>query len=227
MKKIVGFILLCFVIQITQSRVNAQTTAEYEGLTYYLDKEEAFNAAREQGKQVILFWGTDQCSRCNQTKKNLADELFTSLLEENYILWYCKTSNNKTDSLVVVDYFAHLDIASFPTIGIIDMFDTKKAHGLTTGRTVAVSELNSLLRQYVSNDIITESIPVSIYTNDNSLIIENSIENETISIYTLNGSIVEKFTKTELSIVRSVSGYPKGILFITSSSGWTQKVVIK
>ena len=232
MKKIIYVILLCFMMQITQFGVSAQNTAVYEGLTYYLDKAEAFAAAREQGKQVFLFWGSDDCGRCDRTKVNLADKSLTSLLEENYILWYCRTAATSTvntkDSPDVADYLAHLDVG-YPTVCIIDLYDTTVAHGLITRRVLSVNELLSMLTQRVDNDFIAdnERQSISIYTTDNSLVIKNSIENETVSIYTTNGSLVEKFTKTELSIVRSLSGYPKGILFITSNFGWTQKVVIK
>ena len=232
MKKIIGFISLCFVIQITQLGINAQSTVVYEGLTYYLNKAEAFDAAREQGKKVFLLWGSDACVRCNQTKYNLANSSLSSLLD-NYILWYCKTDANSTintkDSPDVADYLSHLELAPFPAVCVIELSDIKKANGLRVGNTMSVNALYSLLSQYVDNDFIVgdKNTLVNIYTNDNCLIISNSIENETLSIYTASGSLVEKFTKTELFITRSLSGYPKGVLFIISNSGWTQKIVIK
>ena len=234
MKKEIVLICLCIAFQVTQYEMKAQNTAVYEGLTYYMDKKEAFEAATAQGKQVLLFWGSDACSRCNQVKKNLAHSSMASLLENNYILWYCKTvagsTVNSQDSPDVADYLANL-IVSFPTLCVINTTDKKTAHGLVTGRIVGVDELRTMLTQYqdVKNSFVvdTENESVTVYTNDKSLIIKNNILNEIVSIYTIGGSAVDRFVKTDQSVARNLSTYPKGILFVTSSSGWARKVVIK
>ncbi|MDR0699171.1 MAG: hypothetical protein LBG28_08155 [Tannerella sp.] len=217
-------------LQVISQGMNAQKTAVYEGLTYYLDKKEAFDTATVQGKQVFLFWGSVSCSRCNQVKKNLAHRTLTSILQEHYILWYCDDNEYSRGTPEVIDYLSVVPTPNvpYPALCIIDTFDITKAHGLVWGKTLTVSQLYDMLTKYVANDYIDDDKRSNnAYISRNKLIVKSDATKEEIIVYAVTGSQVDKFNKTEPTLMRDASSYPSGILIIAGSSGWARKVILK
>lgn len=227
MKKIIYSVFLCFVILVS-SDINAQNTANYEGMTWYLDKKEAFDSASVQRKQVVLFWGSNTCGVCDRVKKNLATESVKSILDEYYILWFCDATTYGKNSPEVSDYLSDLTSIPYPAICVIDTFDITIGYGLTTGEQSA-TKLKTMLSGYVDNEqIITgDDESINVYVSGSSLVIKTEISKEIVSIFTLNGSLVGRFYKTEYDMACDLSGYSKGIFLVNSSSGWTRKIVIR
>ena len=79
MRRILYFLWLGLAFVSTE--INAQKTVVDEGLTYYTDKGEAFEAATLQGKMVFLFWGSVACPRCKKVKQNLASLTLRPILD--------------------------------------------------------------------------------------------------------------------------------------------------
>ncbi|MDR2147634.1 MAG: hypothetical protein LBE91_14370 [Tannerella sp.] len=76
----------------------------------------------------------------------------------------------------------------------------------------------------VANEIIRAS-NAEAYISLNKLIIDNTAENETVSVYSITGSLIDRFSKTGQNVSRITTNYPPGILIISGSSGWTKKVI--
>jgi hypothetical protein len=220
-------------LQVIPQGINAQETAVYEGLTYYLDKKEAFDAATVQGKQVFLFWGSIYCSRCNKVKENLARKTFASLLQDHYILWYCDVSDYARDAPEVIDYLSAVETphVPYPALCVIDTIDITKAHGLICGDdALSVYQLYEMLTRYknVANDDIKGDYSLNnAYISQNRLIVKSDVAKEEIVVYAVTGSQVDKFNKTEQVLTRDASSYPSGILIVAGSSGWARKVILK
>jgi hypothetical protein len=228
MKRILCFVFICFVVQVFSKNLCAQNTAVYEGLTYYLDKNEAFDAATAQDKQVFLFWGSNSCGICNQVKKNMAVASIKPILDEHYILWFCDALVYRWTSPEVSDYLSVLeDNPPYPALCIIDTLDRTKGYGLVTGLQ-STKTLEAMLNKYVANDYVNGAEDLcSIYVSQNSLVVNSSITDESINVYTITGLLVDSFRKTEYSTTRYASSYPSGVLLVTGSSGWTRKILMK
>jgi hypothetical protein len=210
--------------------IHAQKTTVDEGLTYYLDKKEAFDAATVQGKRVFLFWGNINCDRCKMVKKNLAHEALASILQEHYILWYCDVSNYTRNAPEVIDYLSAVPTPNipYPALCIIDADDITKAHGLVWGEAFTVYQLYDMLTKYVANDYIADDKSLNnVYMSRNKLIVKSPAAKEEITVYAITGARVDKFSKTEQTLTRDASSYPSGILIIAGSSGWARKVILK
>jgi thioredoxin-related protein len=229
MKKILSFISICFIAQFVSERVYAQQTVAYEGLTYYVDKEEVFEAARAQDKQVLLFWGSNLCSISSQMKKNLAAPAVKSILDKYYLLWFCDALTYRWYSPEASDYISMLDLNSiyYPVLCVIDTYNTKIGHGTVNGFQ-STSFLANMLNRYVANDYVADaSGSYDAYASQNNLVV-NSAVNEEIKVYSLTGSLIDSFWKTaDAVITRNASSYPSGVLVVTSSSGWMRKVLMK
>ncbi|MDR2917072.1 MAG: thioredoxin family protein [Tannerella sp.] len=228
MRRIVYFVFLGLALQVFSSEINAQNTMESGGFTWYLTKSEAFDAARSQGKQVVLFWGSLSCSRCEWVKKNLASVPVVSVLKENYILWFSDAKENhyKT-SADVSDYLSHLEISPpYPAVCAIDTSDITVGHGLLIAEQSTVSTLYAMLNGFVDNEQIV-SRDARAYISGNSLMLESDFGEEVIHVYSVTGSLVDRFVKTDYSYSRDVSAYPKGVLLVNSNSGWTRKIVVR
>ncbi|MDR0575384.1 MAG: thioredoxin family protein [Tannerella sp.] len=226
MKRIVYVVFLSLVLQVFSLGINAQNTMDSGGFTWYLKKAEAFDAARSQDKQVLLFWGSTSCSRCEWVKKNFASVPVVSVLEKHYILWFCDaTENHYKNSADVSDYLSHLTTSPpYPAVCIIDTSDIKVGHGLMIGEQNTVSALYAMLNGYVDNKQII-SRGSRAYISGNNLTLESDFGKELIHVYSITGSLVDQFVKTDYSYNRDVSAYPKGILLVNSNSGWTRKVI--
>jgi hypothetical protein len=228
MRRFLYFACFCFVVQGVPECVFAQETVVYEGLTYYVNKEEAFEAAKVQDKQVFLFWGSDLCSVCDRVKKNLAAESVKSILKEHYILWFCNALTYRRNSPEVSDYLSVLNISpiSYPVLCVIDFYDTETGHGTVSGYQT-MGYLDAMLRRYVANDYVAGAGGShDAYVHRNSLVVKSAV-NEEIKVYAVTGSLVDRFLKTAYSVTRDASSYPPGILIVAGTSGWARKVWMK
>ena len=231
MSQIKYFISILIVFFVVETEVYAQddNVDIYKGMTWYLDKSVALDSARSQNKQVLLVWGRFTCGNTNWVKNRLSEPPLKSIIEEHYILWFSNSNIYYPNSPEVADYLSVLTgYITLPAICVIDTFDITVAHGLKTGPQ-SVEVLQEMLQGYVSNDFIFDKDSESnhVYVVGDNLVVKGETTNEIISIFTIMGSLVDKFTKSEYEMIRDLSAYPKGVLLVTGSSGWSRKVVIR
>jgi hypothetical protein len=198
----------------------------YEGMTWYLKKSVALDSSTSQGKQVFLVWGRTTCGNTIYVRQRLGLEPLKSIVDEHYILWFADYEKYKRNSPEVSDYLSGLpNYVEFPAICIIDTFDVKIPYGLQTGFKTA-SALQELILRYVGNDYLAEAEPaVHVYISGNYLVIEHEIPNETVSVFSMTGGLVDRYRKNESPTMRDLSAYPKGVLIVAGSVGWTKKIV--
>lgn len=226
--KRVPFLICAFLIfWVVGQGISAQNVSIYDGMTWYLRKTDALNSARSQGKQVFFLWGRTTCAYSNATRRLLAKDPLKSVVDENYILWFADAETYDRFSPDVDDYLSGLpSYITFPAICIIDTFDVKVPHGLRMGPQ-SEEELQEMLNRYVANDYVEDANnSYNAYVYENSLVITSSA-NEEINVYTVSGSLIDRFHKTEHLFTRSTNSYPSGILFVTGSSGWIKKVIVR
>jgi hypothetical protein len=228
MRSVLYFIFADLLLQTVSTGINAQETAVYEGLTYYLNKAEAFEAATAQNKQVFMFWGTTGCSRCNAVKANLAHETLRTILDENYILWFCDAKQYRRNTPEVIDYLPQTGTLDYPVLCVIDTFDITKAYGYMNGDFFTVHQLSDLLSRYVANDYVRDyKSSTGAYVSQQKLVVKSNVAKEEITVYAVTGAQIDKFVKREPTSTRDAASYPPGILIISGSSGWAKKVIMK
>lgn len=224
--------LALLLLGINARYTNAQNTEIYEGMLWYLDKEAAFKAAVDEKKQVYLLWGQPICYNCRLRREMLGRTGLKEIVDQNYILWYCDLNTYWYTSPVVSDYLYSLKEESainLPVTCIIDTYDTTVAYGLMLGY-MREESLVAYLNRYVSNDLIvddTSEESIRAYVSGNILYIDSDKADESISVYSMAGSLIDKFSKTSGSYSRNTSIYPKGVLVVSSSAGWTRKIVVR
>jgi hypothetical protein len=229
MRSVLYFIFAGLLLQAVSTGINAQETAVYEGLTYYLNKAEAFEAATAQNKQVFMFWGTTGCSRCNAVKANLAHETLRTILDENYILWFCDAKQYLRNSPEVIDYLPQTEEPlGYPALCVIDTFDITKAYGFINGVFFSVHQLSDLLSRYVANDYVGNyKSSTGAYVSQQKLVVKSNVAREEITVYAVTGAQIDKFVKRDPTSTRDAASYPPGILIISGSSGWAKKIIMK
>ena len=194
---------------------------EDEGLKWYEERTEAFAAAKKENKNVLLFWGNNSCGSCIGTKLRLNQTALKEIVDESFIPWFCDADRSRQADDYTALYFA----ISYPLICIIDPNDSIVPLSYSIG-SASVEKLRIMLTENLPT--ATESILATspkAYIADNRLALSNTTTDETISIYTINGQLVDSFVKKEYSITKSTSSLPKGILIIKSSEKWTVKIV--
>ena len=243
--KIIICILIAFFVFKTEMKAQEDSTI-YFGMNWYLKKSAAFKAAREQGKHIFLIWGFDTCPDCQWLKRKLSEPPFRDIMDKNYVPWFSDCFANVVDSEEVGVYLTALKDVSrhyVPFICLIDKEDLSVQKTFMYGPDFELNnvtkykdkidkyyeDLTALIYNHVSNDNIYDgNIPDgAVYVVDNNLVIESKSADETVSVFALTGSLVDRFHKTEYNITRNLSGYPKSVLIVTGSSGWTKKVIIR
>ena len=220
--------LICLLISffIIETKASAQDTVIYEGMTWYLNRSAAFNAARSQGKQVLLIWGRTTCGICKGVRQRLGQYPLKPIVDKNYILWFSNCDVHDRNSSEVGNYLAVLTgSVALPALCVIDMYDDKVAHGLTTGPKYE-AELREILNRYVANDVNTD-ISNKVFVSGNNLFVKSETVYEIISLYSITGSLLDRFYKEGYDITYNLSGFNKGIYIVTGSSGWTQKIFVR
>ena len=229
MASIRSFVCLLIAFFVVNDRAYSQDSEVFEGMTWYLKKSVAIDSARSQGKQVFLVWGRTYCAYTRGVRQKMGLYPNKSLIKDNYILWFSNVDIYSRYSPEVKDYLSNLPPSvTLPAICVIDMYDVKIGYGLKTGPRL-MDELFEMLNGYVSNENILEEKNISgnVYVSGNKLIIKSVSEDETISVFFITGSLVEKFHKAEYEVTRDLTVYPKGIFIVNGSSGWTQKFVVR
>ena len=225
--------------------VKAQDSTTYNGMNWYLKKSVAIREAKAQNKKIFLLWGRETCPDCQWVKKKLSEAPFKDILDKYYVLWFSNSLEYKFNSEELIDYLSVLNDVSpryIPHLSVIDISDEKVTQGFIYGPDFSLNNeaansyqikqyynaMSALINDHVGNDIINNSNDsgVKISVADNNITIKSKPLAEIISVYALTGSLVDRFHKTEYEITRDLSNYPKGILIVAGSSGWSQKVVL-
>ena len=241
-KIIISLLVALFALE---TEMNAQDSKTFYGMDWYLKKSVAIKAAQTQGKQIFLLWGAEWCPDCKWVKQKLSEPPLNSIINEKYVLWFSDNDTYKYDSEEVGVYLTFLkDVPRkyFPVNCIIDTSDLTVANRFMFGPDFSLNntaiysyeinlyykELTAMLNGNVGNDIFSNEndSDVIIFVADNNIIIKSKPLAEIISVFTLTGSLVDRFQKTENEIKRDLSKYPKGILIVAGSSGWSKKVVL-
>ncbi len=90
----------------------------YTPSTWMTTREEAFAAARAQGKKIFLIYGRDTCWNTMTTKDTSCEAgNVKPRLAKDYVLWY---SNCDTQRAEASRYFWHLGGITLPGIAVID-----------------------------------------------------------------------------------------------------------
>ncbi|MDR2919503.1 MAG: thioredoxin family protein [Tannerella sp.] len=217
-KTIIRYVLCTFFICYAGSKAFAND----ENTIWYESKEEAFSAAKEQNKHVFLLLGNEKCSNCNIIKTYLNRPELKEIVDKGYILWYC--DSKKSDE--ANSYDGMYPSAYIPLICIIDPNDPTSPLSHSRGL-VSAKNLKTMLEdnQPTANENISDTTTTQAYISDNMLTLSNTFTDEVISIYTLNGLLIDLFPKKEYSITRVISSLPKGILLINSSEKWARKIL--
>lgn len=203
--------------------VEKALAADDNSSNWYESKEEAFSVAKEQNKHVLLIMGSDDCSNCKIVKNFLNRPELKVITDKSYILWYCDT--NKSDEGYVYD--GMYPSAYIPLVCIINPNDPMSPLHHSNGM-VSANNLKTALEnnQPTGNQTISD-ITTQAYISDNTLTLSNVFTDEIISIYTLNGQLVDLFPKKEYTITRIIPSLPTGLLLICSSEKWSRKILNK
>ena len=221
--------LICILIALfaIEKGVYAQHDTTFYSMKWYTVKSVALDSARKQGKQVLLVWGRTTCGNTQGVMRRLSEGQLKYIVNNNYILWFSDCDKYRRFSDEVSDYLANMEARiELPAICIIDTYDVKVGHGLTTGPKY-VDELLALLNQYVGNDNIDDKTgeQEKVYVAGNNIVIKSNKADEVISVFTITGTLIDRFAKSEYYMTRDISKYSKGILLVCSSSGWSQKII--
>ncbi len=193
-----------------------------KGLTWYEDKDEAFRKAEEEKKYVLKLIGRGTSSNCQKVLQQLYEEPLKQLLEKNYILWY---SSDLSEIEIDTNAGGSEEETKVPPyIYVVDPNEPETSVASTWGyqNTKALEE--TLKSFTVSNENINFTNN-KVIISGNALHISNNIDDEQINIYTLTGQHISSIHKKEQSFAIDASPFPKGILVIHSSKGWSAKII--
>ena len=184
-------------------------------LQWHENINEVLQLAKEQKKYVFKLVGKSTSPNSKKLLKQLYESPFEQLLTDNYILWY---------SSDISESGSQTEAVTLPYISIID--PEKPDELLEENWGVPEAEiLEEILKSYtVSNENILPN-PTKAAIWDNTLLISNQTSNEQITVYSLTGQSIASVRKNDTSVSIDASKFPKGILIIRSSAGWTSKVL--
>ena len=214
-RSIVAILLVCVIS-------NAKASDDQE---WYKSRDEAFAIAKEQNKNVLLLYGRTTCIICNTAKQNINNAPINQIIAQSFILWFCDidTLKKKEEAL---EYRAHYtDGIPLPLLCTIDPHNPMPALSYSIGGKT-VNEIEAMLKDNLptANEEVAQ-IPNNAYISDNTLTISNNSANETISVYTIAGQLIDSFDKKDNVITRTIYSYPKGVVVVNSSQGWSRKIV--
>ena len=182
-------------------------------LKWYKNKEEVFNLAKQQNKYVFKLEGRGGSNVCRQVIKQLDSNTLKKLLQDNYILWYDEFDPDvhpgvKAPAISVIYPYA-------PDI-ILD----------STGGYQEVEVLESLLKSHtVSNETVASGNQVTVLGN--VIQVSNQVKNEQIRIFSLTGQQLAFVRKIDDTVTIDASHFPKGVVIVAGSSGWSTKILAK
>ena len=218
--KKIKFVIIVIMLLCINNRAKAS-----DDLIWYEDRNEVITLAKEQGKNILLLYGRTTCGNCNAAKKYINEAPLNKIVLENFILWFCNIDipEKKAQAL---DYRAYYDESiTLPLLCVIDPDNPMPALSYSTNRKNA-EEIAAILNANLptANEEIT-AVPNKAYIADNTLVISSANTNETLRIYTISGQLIDSFDKKDNTATRSTYTYPKGMLIINSSSGWSLKII--
>ena len=227
-KRIFFFVFFCIMIFSTTLKAQDRDFEVVNGMTWYLTKKDAIEVAREQGKYVLLMWGNKSCHRCDEFKNDAAWCFLFPTIDKYYILWYSDGEKFDRDSTEVSDYLSFFaeGVIPQPVFCVINPSDITIAYGHRNGA-YDIDDLAKMLEQSVNNDYLSDIGNVSVYVSGNDVVIQSDYKNEIVSVYSVTGSLIDQFNKTEYRFSRGLSSYPKGMLIATGKSGWVRKIIIR
>jgi len=179
---------------------------------------DVFELAKKEKKHILKLVGKGSSLNSQKTIQQLNKDPLKQILEKNFILWFsdddcgCSISSSPaepTKTLPIMSIFNSY-IPDKPLEELIGVQDDKKLEEI-------------LLKYTVSNEkfLIDE-----IYVRGNTLYISNQTQKEQITIFSLTGQRLASVSKNDLSISIDASSFPKGILIIQSSAGWSAKFLL-
>ena len=180
-------------------------------LKWLSNKDKAIASGKEQEKLIFKFVGRGSSPNSHKMIKLLNEASLKKLLEKNYCLWYSDVDQeNYRDTLPYISIFN----AESPNHII------EEIKGVQDEETIE----EILSRYTVSNVSIPTENQVSVWSN--VLQISNQIMNEQITIFTSSGQHVTSVLKNANAVRINTSNFPKGVLIIHSSTGWSTKIII-
>lgn len=197
---------------------------EFNDPSWYRNKEQAFATAKKENKYVLLLYGRNTCTNCRAAKEFINTTSINNITDKSFILWFCDVDLDSYS----IEYYqkakAEKGSVIFPLLCVIDPYKPIPALAYTTNY-VNQEQIENLLNGNLptANEEIY-STPSSAFITNNNLTVSNTIANEIIYIYTINGQLIDSFEKTNNIIIRSASTYPKGVLLVSSSQGWNMKL---
>ena len=190
-------------------------------LTWYTNKDQVFKLAKEQNKYIFKLVGKGTSPNSQKVIKQLNLSVLKDVLVKNYILWY---SSDVSEEMKVM---AGEEVTkTLPFISVIFPEEPDYLLEQLWGYQDDETALEEILRKYtVSNEKILSTNKVSV--SGKALLISNQTNNERIRVYSLSGQNIAEFHKNDFSVHIDASDFPKGVLVINSSAGWSAKVLLQ
>lgn len=214
------FIVIAILLFCIHNYINAADEQKW-----YEDRDEAFAIAKEQNKYVFLLHGRTGCGNCKAAKKFISEPPLNQMVEESFILWFCDYDilEKREQAREYIEYF-NTNI-TFPLLCPINPYKPLPALAYHFGYRTA-EQIETIL----TNNLPTANEDITVqqsyaYISDNILTISNEIAKETIQIYTITGQLIDSFDKIDNTTIRNASFYPKGVLLINSTQGWSMKII--
>ena len=190
-------------------------------LTWYRDKDKVLELAGKENKSVLKIVGRGTSPNCQKVMQQLNEEPFKKMLEENFILWYSAD--------IPEDYREKDGEEVTQTLPYISIIRPESPDNLLTELWGVQDDesLEEILKNYtVSNEtVLSNNHKVSVYGN--VLLISNQTDNEQILVFSLTGKRIASVYKNGFAVRIDTSNFPKGVLIVQSSTGWSTKVLIK
>lgn len=200
---------------------------------FYKSKSEAFEKAKAEGKYVFLMAGRNTCSSCYRTAAAILTEEVQAIIKESYIVWYIDWDYTKRNHFAEGRIYYEAIVGrnegkNLPATCIIDPeIPEEVLHFDFQQNTIALLiSFLSIENRPVANETIALHSNKA-YISENTLFISNENSNETITVYTMTGQVVSSFQKRETEKTVDTKAFPKGVLIIKSSAGWSAKLISK
>ena len=200
---------------------------ESNNLDWYTDEDKVFELAGEQNKNILRFQGDGTSPNSQKVMSLLMDNPLKQILEDNYILWYVDDDDCGCDVTTGTRYATRTGEDAGKPLPYISIINPKtpdaileELWGIQEGE-----KLDEILKKYaMSNEKILPN--QTIFVADNRLYISNKTNNEQLKIYSLTGQMIANVRKNDYTFQMNISGLPKGVLIVHSSTGWSAKIVI-
>jgi len=237
---IVTTLVLCFmtplyaieraeIINNTLYQVQQAVADEPEALIWLEDKEEVFKIAKEQQKLIFLLSGSHGCGICRRTMLNL-DSVpdLRQIVDNNYIMWFSDfyTDEGKAETSIYTKHLIDGGAKTLPLVAVINPEDPNNYVSSFWGSQTASfikTFLNNTIKITPNESISSQNKKVTIF--ENTLYVSSDSDNELINVYAITGQQIYTGQKKEQNITINASSFPKGILIVQSSKGWSFKII--